>query len=217
MRVEQRQPLRFLSAVDSIEARLSAPPITRPSLLLRLRDRGNHAAWSEFLKIYEPVIYRVARRRMLQDADAREIVQEVLLRVAGAIERFDPEGAGSFRGWLSQTTRRVAVDRFRRMVNSEKAVGGDTEMLANVLHTNSDALESEFDMEHRRQLFRCAAESIRPLVSEASWAAFWQTAVEDRPTCEVAQALGLRQGAVYVARCRVLKRIREFIEEREAE
>ena len=112
------------------------------------------------MQIYEPVIYRVARRRQLQDADAREIVQDVLLRVAGAIDRFDPEGAGSFRGWLSQTTRRVAVDRFRRVISSEKAVGGDTEMLANVLHKSSDALESEFDLEHRRQLFRCAAEFI---------------------------------------------------------
>ncbi|PAY21294.1 hypothetical protein CKO51_01575 [Rhodopirellula sp. SM50] len=64
---------------------MSAPPITRPSLPLRLRDRGNHAAWSEFLQIYEPVIYRLARRRGLQDADARKIVQEVLLRVAALI------------------------------------------------------------------------------------------------------------------------------------
>ena len=196
---------------------MSAPPITRPSLLLRLRDRGNHAAWSEFLEIYEPVIYRLARRRRLQDADAREIVQEVLLRVAAAIDRFDPDRSGSFRGWLSQTTRRVAVDRFRRLCDVARPLGGETRVLAEVVDGWENPLEAEFDLEHRRQLFRCAAEHVRPSVSQRSWDAFWRTAVNDDPARLVASDLGLTEGAVYVARCRVLKRIREFIEQREAE
>lgn len=196
--------------------RLSAPPATRPSLLFRLRDRRNHDAWSEFLQIYEPVIYRVAKRFQMQDADAREIVQEVLLRVSSAIDRFDPDGNGTFRGWLSQTTRRVAVDRFRRLVGRDVAVGGPTRALANVIEDNNQ-LEIEFDLEHRRQLFRCATNMVRPTVSPTSWSAFWETAVADRPVKEVALAIGLTEGAVYVARCRVLKRIREFIEDQEAD
>ncbi|QDV40969.1 ECF RNA polymerase sigma factor SigE [Stieleria neptunia] len=184
---------------------------------MRLRDRGNHAAWSEFLQIYEPVIYRLARRRQLQDADAREIVQEVLLRVAAAIDRFDPDGTGSFRGWLSQTTRRVAVDRFRRLSDTARPLGGETNVLADVVDGIEIPLETEFDLEHRRQLFQCAAEHVRPMVSATTWDAFWQTAVGDHPARAVAQDLGLSEGAVYVARCRVLKRLREFIEQREAE
>ncbi|MCA9135717.1 MAG: sigma-70 family RNA polymerase sigma factor [Planctomycetales bacterium] len=183
---------------------------------MRLRDRGNHDAWSEFLQIYEPVIYRVAMRFQMQDADAREIVQEVLLRVASAIDRFDPGGRGTFRGWLSQTTRRVAVDRFRRLVGKEAAVGGPANALASVI-ADHNQLEIEFDLEHRRQLFLCAAEMVRPTVSQSSWSAFWRTAVDDRSAREVAVELGLTEGAVYVARCRVLKRIREYIEEKEAD
>lgn len=169
------------------------------------------------MEIYEPVIFRLAKRKNLQDADVREIVQEVLMRVAGAIDRFDPYGAGSFRGWLSKTTRRVAVDRFRRLAGRETAIGGVTPELESVLQTAAGQLDAEFDLEHRRQLFRCAAEHIRPIVSQSTWAAFWETAVKDRPACDVASDLGLSDGAVYVARCRVLKRIREFIETREAE
>ncbi|MCO8124132.1 sigma-70 family RNA polymerase sigma factor [Stieleria sp. TO1_6] len=196
---------------------MSVAPLTRPSLLLRLRDRGNHEAWSEFLELYEPVIYRIAKRRQMQDADAREIVQEVLLRVARAIDRFDPDTAGSFRGWLSQTTRRVTVDRFRRMANRESAIGGPTDLLSIQRDPVVDQLQSEFDCQQRRQLFHCAAQHVQSMVSDTAWQSFWQTAVENRTADEVAARLGTSPGAIYVARCRVLKRIREFIEQREAD
>ncbi|QEG02216.1 ECF RNA polymerase sigma factor SigE [Stieleria maiorica] len=184
---------------------------------MRLRDRDNHLAWSEFLEIYEPVIYRLARRRYLQDADAREIVQEVLLRVAAAIDRFDPTASGSFRGWLSQTTRRVVVDRFRRIGDTALPVGGQLDLLAGVVDGAENPFEVEFDLEHRRQLFRCAAEHLQRELSATSWAAFWRTAVQGHPAQVVASQLGISEGAVYVARCRVLKRIREFVQQREAE
>lgn len=174
-------------------------------------------AWSEFLELYEPVIFRIAKRRNLQDADAREIVQEVLLRVTRAIERFDPDGKGTFRGWLSQTTRRVAVDRFRRLAGRETAVGGVTDWIGSVRSPEHQELESVFDLEHRRQLFHCAAQAVRPQVSQSSWQAFWRTAVDGQSVAEVATALSLSDGAIYIAKCRVLKRIRDFIQQRESE
>ena len=77
---------------------LTTGPETRPSLLIRLRDTRDDQAWAEFTAIYEPVIYRMSKTRGLQDADAREVVQEVLMSVATAMERFDVSAAGSFRG-----------------------------------------------------------------------------------------------------------------------
>ncbi|TWU02480.1 sigma-70 family RNA polymerase sigma factor [Stieleria varia] len=198
--------------------------------MLRLRDRGNHDAWSEFLAIYEPVIYRLAIRRNLQDADASEIVQEVLLRIAQAIDRFDPAADGSFRGWLSQTTRRVAIDRFRRYAQDVKAVGGDSHGVFSELPAPSTirpqsptlslddsgesepSIEVEFDNEHREQRFRHAASQVKSMVSHSTWTAFWETSVNDRPADDVAMELGLTVGAVYIAKCRVLKRIRRFID-----
>ena len=80
---------------------MTSTPTTRASLLLRLRDSDDHAAWVEFVALYEPVIYRLLRRHGLQDADAREVMQELLVAVSGSIGRWDPaRERGSFRGWL---------------------------------------------------------------------------------------------------------------------
>lgn len=193
-------------------------PITRPSLLIRLRDRQNHDAWSEFVAIYQPVIYRMAGRRSAQDADANEIVQEVLMKVANAIDRFDPEANGSFRGWLSQTTRRVAIDRFRSIRLHENAIVPAQDHELNHVpdpkrneHSDSGLLH-EFNLEHRKELFRHAAGQVKTMVNDQTWQAFWETAVQGRNAKQVAQELQLSTGAVYVAKCRVLKRIRQFIE-----
>ena len=76
-------------------------PTTRASLLLRLCDSEDHEAWVEFVTLYEPVIYRSLRRHGLQDADARDVMQELLLAVSRSIDRWEPGNQrGSFRGWL---------------------------------------------------------------------------------------------------------------------
>src|SRR3954471_1163051 len=81
-------------------------PATRASLLVRIRDGHDAAAWREFVQTYAPVVYGFARRRGLQDADAADLMQEVFRSVAGAAGRleYDPK-RGSFRGWLYTVTR----------------------------------------------------------------------------------------------------------------
>lgn len=81
-------------------------PLTRASLLVQLRDGSNHAAWQEFLRLYGPVVYGFARNRGLQDADAADLVQDVMRSVMNAIGRFDYDRRqGTFRGWLFTITR----------------------------------------------------------------------------------------------------------------
>ncbi len=196
---------------------LKSDPATRPSLLVRLRNSRDDQAWAEFTAVYEPVIYRMTKRRGLQDADSREVVQEVLMSVASAIDRFDVEAAGSFRGWLARITRNAVVDQFRTLSSRETATdAGEMQR-----HVDKAAIDlqwiDEFDKQRREQLFRWAASEVRRKTGELNWMAFWQTSIETRSISQVATELGMSEGAVYVARCRILKRIRELVHDRLSE
>jgi RNA polymerase sigma-70 factor (ECF subfamily) len=82
-------------------------PPTRESLLVRLRDPRDGAAWAEFVELYGPVVYGYARKQRLQDADAADLCQDVLQAVAGAVGRLEYDPAkGAFRNWLFTVVRR---------------------------------------------------------------------------------------------------------------
>src|SRR5262245_8475014 len=95
-------------------------PLTRASLLVRIRDGSDRDAWQQFVEVYAPVVYRYARRRGLQDADAADLMQEVMRSVAAAAGRLDYDPTrGSFRGWLFTVTRNKLfnfLDRRRHQV-----------------------------------------------------------------------------------------------------
>ncbi|WP_419194535.1 RNA polymerase sigma factor [Novipirellula herctigrandis] len=184
---------------------------------MRLQNSRDEQAWAEFAAVYEPVIYRMTLRRGLQDADAREIVQEVLLSVTSAIDRFDVEANGSFRGWLSRITRNATIDRFRQQTARGETI--DASGVARLLDeaTANEKVADEFEHDCRRQLFRWAAGEVRRRTGEVNWMAFWKTSVDGCDVADVARELDIGEGAVYVARCRILKRIRELVDERLSE
>ena len=188
-----------------------AIPETRHSLLLKLHDRADMAAWSEFCAIYEPVVFRLAKRANLQDADAREVAQEVLLLVSRKLEQFDPHANGRFRGWLSKIARHATIDLLRK--RRERPIGGSDflKRLATVPAAEEDA-SRVFLAEARSQKFHWAAEQVRQSSQPATWQAFWLTAVDGRLANDVAHQTGMTVGAVYVARCRTLARIKSLIE-----
>lgn len=193
-------------------------PETRQSLLLELREHSNDA-WSEFLQIYEQAIYDYCRSRGLQDADARDVTQEVLAAVTHRIHSWDGDSdKGHFRGWLFRVARNIAVNRFLER-SRRAAASGDTrvaQMLAEVPDSTEEH-SSLFWMEYRRALMHWAAEQVKPQVSDAAWCAFWMTAIDGRTPDEVAARLGTTVGSVYTAKCRVFTRIRKIIAELDEE
>ncbi|MFN0052468.1 MAG: RNA polymerase sigma factor [Planctomycetales bacterium] len=195
---------------------MTLTPTTRASLLLRLRDPRDHEAWVEFVSLYEPVIYRVLRRTGLQDADALEMSQELFLAVNRNIGRWEPGAEhGSFRGWLRRVTRNLVVSWVRRQKRQVTSSSLDLDELLESPPAVDGLETGELDRELRRALFHLASERVRAEVRPQTWQAFWEVAVSGTSVAEVAIRLGMTAGAVRVAKCRIIARLRELVAEME--
>ena len=194
---------------------MAESPPTRASLLVRLRDAGDQEAWSQFVQVYAPLIYGFARKRGLQDADAADLMQEVLRSVAGAVGRLDYDPRrGTFRGWLYTVTRNK-VHNFLAARKRQVRGSGDSSAqdLLEEQAAQDDSDVTLWDQEYERRLFDWAAERVRGEFQDATWQAFWRTAVDGQAAREAGEALGMSVGAVYVAKSRVLARLKDEIQQ----
>jgi RNA polymerase sigma factor (sigma-70 family) len=188
-------------------------PTTRQSLVLRLRNLEDENAWAEFIQLYEPLVFRLARSKGLQDADAQDLCQELFSAVAAAIERWDP-AKGKFRAWLFRITRNLVVNFLVRQGRQARGSGRTSILeLLEAQPLRDAGAEAEFAAEFKRRAFHWAAGQAQAQFAESTWQAFWRTGVENQPVAEVAADLGLSPGAVYIARSRVLARLRECVEQ----
>jgi RNA polymerase sigma-70 factor (ECF subfamily) len=187
-------------------------PATRASLLARLRDRCDGAAWQEFIDLYGPLVYGYARKQGLQDADAADLGQEVLCAVAGAVGRLEYDaGRGAFRNWLFTIVRRK-LSNWRAARGNRQRGSGTTAMQRLLEQCPAPAQAAEWEADWQRRLVAWAGEQVRRTVTATTWQAFWRTAVEDQPGRQVATDLGLTVAAVYRARARVLTRLQELVQ-----
>lgn len=190
-------------------------PVTRASLLVRIRDPHDAEAWRQFVDVYAPVVYGFARKRGLQDADAADLMQEVFRSVSGAAGRlqYDPK-RGSFRGWLYTVTRNKLYSFLEAQRRHPRGSGdsGAQERLEGQAAGGEDAAEL-WDREYERRLFAWATEQVRGEFQQATWQAFWLTAVEGKNAKEVSGLLGMSPGAIYVAKSRVLARLKEQVQQ----
>ena len=193
-------------------------PDTRESLLLRVGDPANAEAWREFAAIYRPAVYRLARRRGLQDADAEDLSQRVLVAISQKIADWRPTSPqGAFRAWVSVIARNLALNALTRTpIDSGK---GGTSVIARLARqpareeTGREQTDGEFEDEYRRALFRLTSDQIRHEFQESTWQAFWLTAVEGIPIAEAARRLGKSDGVIYAGRSRVMRRLKQRVRE----
>jgi RNA polymerase sigma-70 factor (ECF subfamily) len=191
---------------------MSAELLTQPSLLLRIRQPQDAAAWRQFVQTYAPLVYGHVRKRGLQDADAADVTQDVLRTVAARIGQFDYDPArGSFRGWLLAVVQSRLADFWRRG-ERQRALVAEAAASRGVAETSARET-AEWNIDYERQVFHAAAERVRGDFGERAWQAFWQAAVEGRAAKEIAGELGLSPAAVYLAKARVMRRIREEVQQ----
>ncbi len=190
----------------------SGPLETRASLILRLADAADMAAWDDCVQIYRPLILRLALKEGLQPADADDLAQEVFSSVAASVNAWlERQDRGGFRAWLLRIARNATVNMLTRRAQRRWGVGGElgAQQLAELPCQNSTS--GEFELEYRRQVFQWAAAQVRETVAETTWSAFWLTHVEGLSIEHAAQQLGLSHGKVYVARSRIMARLRELV------
>jgi RNA polymerase sigma-70 factor (ECF subfamily) len=189
---------------------MTATPL---SLLKRLRglprSEAAATAWAEFLDLYTPVLYQWASRLGLQPSDAADLVQDVFVVLVGKLPEFEYDAQKSFRAWL----RTILLNRWR---DRERRVAVVAQ------HTGHPALEQVEgptpaadleEAEYRELLVRRALELMQREFKPTTWKACWEQVVQGRPPAEVASQLGVSVNAVYVARSRVLRRLREYLDQ----
>lgn len=188
-------------------------PLTRASLLVQLRDATNHEAWHEFVRLYSPIVYGFARKRGLQDADAADLMQDVMRSVSKAIQKLDYDRRqGMFRGWLFTITRNKIFNHLSAKRIRPQASGDEnTNRLLESQPDGNDGAD-DWEMEYQRRLAAIAMERIRGEFQENTWQAFRLTAIEGIAAAEAAKRVGLSPGAIYVAKSRVLARLKEEVD-----
>jgi RNA polymerase sigma-70 factor (ECF subfamily) len=185
---------------------------TSPSLLGRVLA-NEPAAWDRLVALYAPLVWHWCRSCGLQPQDQADIFQEVFQAVAGHLDQFHRSAQGTFRGWLMTITRNKVCDLFRKRQHEPVGAGGSAsqQWLNQVAGPDLFSEDSQAEKAAEQSLIHRALELIREEFSERTWQAFWRTTVDEQPAADVAQDLGMSPGAVRVAKCRVLQRLREAL------
>jgi RNA polymerase sigma-70 factor (ECF subfamily) len=187
-------------------------PATRVTLLARLRqDPTDQAAWGVFVEHYGRHIYRWCQRWKLQNADAEDLTQDILVKLAQKLRGFTYDPSRSFRGWL----KTLAHHAWRDFVNSPRraqATAGDNQAWEQLLTLKaredlSQKLQDAFDHE----LLEAAKVRVRLRVAPHTWEAFRLVAIVGRPVTEVAATVQMQVAMVYVAKSKVQKMLQEEI------
>ena len=188
---------------------------TSLSLLLRLKNEPvDDNSWSEFVARYQPLILRWCGKWGLQKADASDVAQDVLLKMARYMHRFEYQPEGGFRKWLRKVTYHAWCDH----LSSRKWSGAGGDVIKAVFESAAarDNLVDMIEEEYTRQLLEDAKEAVKPKVEPHIWQAFELMTLHGLPAQQVAKQLDITTGNAYVCKSRVQKMLAEEISKMEA-
>lgn len=177
---------------------------TQSSLLVRLRSADDAEAWSRFVRLYTPLLLHWIGRLGISSASRLDICQEVFVVLFDRSSWLAQQRPASFRGWLRTVTFNKCRDLLRKQQRAvEPVLKEDLEAV------DQNPAELLTDQEYRVHVARQALQMMRDVFAETTWKACWESVVAGRPAVEIAAELGITVNAVYLARGRVLKRLRE--------
>jgi RNA polymerase sigma factor (sigma-70 family) len=199
--------------------------LTRSSLLGRLRNLDDDVSWRDFFETYWQLLYNVARKSGLADAEAQDVVQETVIAVARKMPGFHYDSArGSFKSWLRLITHRRIQDHLRRLYRSlpiaeESSVepAGRLENLPGDSPSPDAAMEVAWEQEWRENIFRAALARVRQRVNPKHFQVFDGCVLQGLRSGEVARMLGMNAAQVYLARHRVARAVKRAASEIEEE
>ncbi len=187
---------------------------TSLTLLGRVRDLSDQQAWNEFVRRYTPRIFFWCKRFSLQDQDASDVTQQVLLKLVSAMQSFDYDPSrGSFRGWLKTVTSNAVRDLGRKMSSSNELTGKNAEpWLAQLVdETAIDALAEQIEAGYQEELLTEAESRAQLRIQPKTWEAYSMLAKDGLSAPEVAGKMGIKVADVYVAKSRVIKMLRGIV------
>jgi RNA polymerase sigma-70 factor (ECF subfamily) len=183
--------------------------------LLRVRNLNDQASWQEFVDLYGPLVLRVLLRMGVAYQDAHDVQQDVMQIVMNRIARkpFEYDASKSFRAWLGKVARHRAYRHFHGRSRKPTAPGGSANLriVAGVADTGRD-VEAWVEEEHRRRVLEIAMKRVRAAVQPLTWEAFRRAVFDGTAPETVAEQLHTTVGNVYVAKSRVLSKLREAVE-----
>ena len=188
---------------------------TRASLIQRLKNWQDQSSWQEFFDTYWKLVYGVARKSGMSDAEAQDVVQETMASVASHMPSFKYDPAvGSFKAWLLQMTRWRIIDqaRKRQSASRDQQPPGDTvtnaSAMEKVIDPTSRDLDTLWDNEWEKNLLDAAVANVRRRVDPEKYQIFDFYVNKDWPAEKVAAQFGVAVGQVYLAKHRVTELIR---------
>ena len=183
---------------------------TSISLLERVRERGDEGSWRTLVEIYTPLIRGWLQRHAGLDGDSEDVIQEVLVVVVRRIPEFHREPrVGAFRAWLRAITVNCLRDAWKARRRVKPAADSRIDELLQQLADPDSGLSRVWDEEHDRHVTQRLLQIIRGEFSEKTWLAFQRFALTDEPAETVAAELGMTVNAVFIAKSRVLTKLRE--------
>ena len=182
---------------------------TSASLLDRLRQSDQPQAWHCLVDVYAPMIRRWLSRYGVREHDADDIMQEVLTVLIRRVPEFERERTGSFRRWLRTITVNCLRDYAKRHFKHTATGGSEFAAMVEQLADDQSGQSQIWEQEHQQHLIDWLLERIRPEFQETTWLAFHSVAIEGKPAKVVAEQCGITTNAVFIAKSRVLSRLRQ--------